>query len=371
MKTMPTSNNEATELHRSLASRSKELSVALTIQDLEKALQQPRTHKDHPIAALIRRAFTPYDTHEAQVLANLDRALKSCHVDHTHGAILWSRKQLQFAANEVDFQNAAALLAEIRAFGALWGCGLTVTRVRTGDERKRDFDANLRGRDPFGIEVHCKQMNAPEAKELADFLHSGPGFHTIYPAGKLKPGESTAENMASKFASIKSRAGQAAEGMPNVLWCDLQDEDWWVLNASYALPVVTINGSFFSGGLWHAFYGQKGTPIFEANTTEETAEKVSYFMRHDGLFKQSQKWDLAVLSFPSETVLFENPHPEHPLPSEEIEALIRLPWFNFDVSRFNWPPPSKLCKPSRLDYLLKMDLLLLESLQNKAIYQIW
>jgi hypothetical protein len=314
------------------------LANALDIQALAKALEVPKTHKVHPLAHLCITG--QYDCHAGQVLANLENALRWCANDHTGKASKWAISHLNDAARDMDFERLASMLSEIRAFGNLWSVGFQVVPKGTGSGPTRDFDLNV-GSIRMGVEVHCKQMNRQEAEQLAKSYSKGPGTYFVYPAGQPKPNESTAENVASKFAQIKPGAKQADQNITSVLWLDLQDEDWWVLDISTALPVVISNGLFYSGGLWHAIYGNKGIPIFDGHSPVRVLKTGVPQMAHPGLFEQSPGWAAVILSYPRGHILFENPKAKTPLVNEQRESILRLPGFDFQTSRLSWPPSSK------------------------------
>ncbi len=318
------------------------LSGALDPQALAVALQAPNTYKPHPVAALCRAVGSIGNDHGTQVLANVNQAIRACGSDSTHNARTWVNGRLAAACRESAFENAASALGEIRAFGCLWSANFTTKPVRTTTSPTRDFDVEL-DQSVFGVEVHSKQMNTQEARKLAS---AGLGTTVVYPAGQPRRDESTAENVASKFAQIKPRARQAATQTPTILWLDLQDFDWWPISGSHAEPVVVDRQEFYSGGLWHAMYGTTGTPLFEGHSVQQRAVEEVPRMAHPGLFEQSTAWAGVVLSMIRATIFFQNPSAPVVLPEKVVEALTGLPWFDFTRSRMDWPDDSLT---SRLD----------------------
>lgn len=318
------------------------LAGALDPQALAVALQAPNTHKPHPVAALVRTVGSIGNDHGTQVLANVDRAIRACHRDSTHNASAWLNSRFAAACRDLAFENAASTLGEVRAFGYLWSAEFTPKPVRTTTSPTRDFDVVL-DQSVFGVEVHSKQMNTEEARKLAS---AGLGTTVVYPAGLPRGEESTAENVASKFAQIKPRARQAATQTPTILWLDLQDFDWWPISSSHADPVVVHQQEFYSGGLWHAIYGITGTPLFEGHSVQQRVAEGVPRMVHPGLFEQSPRWAGVVLSMIRATIFFQNPNAPFVLPEKVVEALLGLPWFDFTRSRMDWPDGSLT---SRLD----------------------
>jgi hypothetical protein len=336
----------------------KDLNESSVVQ----ALLCPKTHKVHPLIYQLKRGGLQNDPCASQVLANQERALKACLRDLKGDAHAWAKEHLNLAGDEKNIANASSMLAENRAFGYLWEAGCTVIPVRVGRGPTEDFRATYSG-DSFGVEVHCKQMNQGQSSALAVFNAGPPGTHSIFPAGKPRPKETTAENVASKFAGIKPGASQASASIPSIIWLDLQDEDWWILDGSYAQPIVVSQQLYFSSGLWHAVYGKKGIPIFEYHTTEPMGLSGVPTMGHDGLFIQHPIWSAAVIGFPRATVAFENPNPVVPLTDEIRKCLCLLPWFDFVASRMNWPPGSRILQDS-----IRLDEERLTNLSKIAVY---
>jgi hypothetical protein len=313
-----------------------QLAASLDPFALAESLRATPTHKAHPIAELVRAAGSISQGHATQVLANLERALRASLLDTSGTSSSWASRHLREACTELAFENAAAKLGELRAFGFLWDANFNVTPVHTTTSPTRDFDVVL-GESTFGVEVHTKQMNIQQAQKLAA---AGICETYVYPAGQPRDNESTAENVAQKFAQIKPRAKQAAKELPTVLWLDLQDFDWWVISGTHAEPVAVDRQLFYSGGLWHAIYGEIGTPFFEHHSTEECAIEQVPKMAHPGLLKQWPDWAGVVLSIARSTIFFENPDATNPLPDIVLEAMPRLPWFELSTSRMNWPDNS-------------------------------
>ena len=306
---------KANELKKLLASESYgNMASSLEAEAIAESLSVQSSHKSHPVADILQAAGSVGSEHARIVLGNLEYALSALSHDTTGVALQWAKKHLNEAAREKNIENAAAMLAEVRAFGFLWDAGFSASSLRTGREPKRDFDAMIDD-SVLGVEVTCKQMNADQAQQLAQALDEGPGTHFVYPAGYTKKGETTAENVASKFAQIKPHASQVSNHIPTILWLDLQDKDWWPVRASHAKPVELHKDHFScggfcysSGGLWHAIYGIKGAPIFEYNSDNPNLFKGVPIMAHEGLFSQSPSWAAVVLSLPQTTIIFENPN---------------------------------------------------------------
>ncbi len=317
------------------------LNSVLTDQHLAELLATARTHKEQPLLHVIRAAVDPMHNAGA-VAANTDYAIRNIQARGDADLKAWLPEIVERACDTGNFENASGALGEIRAAGTLLMAGADAKRVVESPQQKTpDFRVNLPSGQELFVEVHTKNMTRAEADKLRRFNQGPPGTHVVRPAGG-KPGdpsETTVENVASKFAQIKSKGLQTVPSKPGVLWLDLQDEDWWTLSARDAAPAwVGNDGSFFSSGLWHAFYGLKGTMLLEEQSVARRAVSVSYPMRFDGMFAQHRRWSGAVLSFRRDLLLFENPDPEVPLPPEFVELATSFFRFNYGDSWLDWPP---------------------------------
>ena len=115
-----TPQQEALELLAKLGESQLHVALALVLKadELEMALAQPETHKQQPLARLVRTMNRGWDGHPSQVLANVIAAVRVL-----RGASLpvrvWMASRLTMAATDPAFENAASALAEIRAGGWL------------------------------------------------------------------------------------------------------------------------------------------------------------------------------------------------------------------------------------------------------------
>lgn len=326
-------------------------------EDLDRVFNAPSTHKRHPLGRMVRclrEGESGSKGQEGNTLANLNRAIGLIHGAGSQDLSDW----LQYASAQAikiegDYANASSALSEIRALGALLEMGLPVTVVRTRREMKTaDFYI-----EPFNcyVEVHCKQMYGPAANEVVAF-HAEPmpppgpdGFsaryHEVRPVGGTDE-ETNVENLAQKIAQIKPRSEQAVDGAQNVLWLDFQDEDFWCLGSRYLHPISSCHQRFYSGGLWLAFYGRKGTALLEHHHLhhEENADPALQQMRFDGRFYQEgDRFDAAILYFPDETAFLQNPN-RADLAATWMPHLMRSLRFSFEGSWCDWPPQRPLAE---------------------------
>lgn len=313
----------------------------LSQRQVEGILRLERSHKKHPLLDVLDSVS---GERSGRVSANTNRSLEAALQRNQLAG--WARAQLEACSRERDFANASARLGELRAAGFLALAGCNPTPIPVAMSPRADFQCAHDG-NKFIVEVHTKQMNADESAALKKFTNLPPPTgmqpgkaysraHHVSPAGKARHGETTAENVASKFAQIKPGARQSSENRDSFLWLDLQDPDWWTIDPPCFRPISIYGEQLYSPGLWHAFYGVCGSPMFEHTPVGPLG---SHFpiaeMKHDGLFKQNPTWNAAIVSLPTMTALFGNPEAEIQL--SVIERLFRLPWFSLSDSVMPYP----------------------------------
>lgn len=316
----------------------------------------------HPL----QRLLFPQDRDE-QFVYNTGVALSAI-FDRDERWILAKKRQLL----SVDSYNkASSVLGEVRAYGSLLRCGLAVKPGSEGIVSEPDFLVE----GEVSVEVHAKQPEPDEA--LALERHHAAGFwstpgegvsvrmHIYTPFGAPKPGESVTRNAIQKLAQIKQKEEakqQFSDTTPSVLWLDFQDEAWsLIISASDAVPVVSWHGGFYSRPLWYAFYGWKGAPVFQGETTEPGARRPLDKMRHEGRFRQNTKIDAVIASFPKDTIILENPFSRKPIQAWLWSRLTVLPDFNLGLSHINWPQDD-------LSQRIEAQKASLDALAREAIY---
>jgi hypothetical protein len=321
------------------------LAALFSDQQMETVLTVPSAHKRHPLALVLQSATASGNNRSKIVTRNVETSLRF----DPPTDWLETRKNVAAASN---IENSSAALGEIRAYGLLASIGKVIP-VKHASHPTPDFALMLRGEDAIA-ESHTKQMNSDEAEIQDDFIHNPPPGHMfggvrftegyIAPAKRPNKGENVGENVAQKFAAIKQKNKQAAPSVPSLLVLDLQDEDWWVADAEGLEPMTLWNDSFFSVGFWHAFYGKKGCPILEHTRAADADLGNATKMKHDGRFMGTtgSLWAAAIISFPSATAIFENPNAVVSLTSGQRDALIELPYLNWDKSWMDYPAQSKL-----------------------------
>jgi len=312
----------------------------------------------HPV----KRMLFPTER-DSQVVANTERALK--HILRADKKWILSLKPRLL--NRHDYSEPSSALAEIRSYGSLLESEVAVKPRKTPDFVIEDSEEEI------CVEVHSKQLQMEEAEALERFhtetfqTQDPPRTvrvreHVVTPFGEPREGENVTENVISKLASIKQDEHQFSETNTSILWLDFQDEAWDLLmNANMVLPVRTWNGEFFSGEFWYAFYGWKGAPIFQGNTTELRVKSRPIKMRHEGYFRRPTKLDAVVISLARDTIILENPHSTKPIKPSLWRRLIFIPWFRFGYSYGNWPK-----RDLKQRILLQQEML--RSLSGEAIY---
>lgn len=259
----------------------------------------------------------------------------------------WILSKKRRLLNFKEYGEAASVLGEIRAYGYLMECKLSVKPTSTNSTRTPDFEIK-NGNEKVLIEVFNRLYNENELKALDEFhgetipLKQGQAIsrtHSVFPFGKPKSGENVSENIISKLSNTKEEKGktQLSENYTSILWLDFQDDIWWIFDANRVFPIITRDGLIHSGEIWYAFYGWKGAPIFERRTLDLIRINDYPKMKHEGRFRQPTIVDAVIMVFPQYTVILENPNSLKPVKPWLWEKLISLPNFNYEYSYLNWP----------------------------------
>jgi hypothetical protein len=261
-----------------------------------------------------------------------------------------------------DYTSASSVLAEMRAYGALLHSFSAVKALPPRPSGKTpDFAVKLPGADTVFVEVHAKQWDTDQAKDLENFMQQPPpappkgsriatAEHLSQPFGRPKTvheasrNERTIENMVSRIAGIKAGDQQIPLGAVSVLWLDFQDETWAGFGLrDHLYPLISWNGAVSSGGFWHAFYGRKGMPLLEGADVCIEFLGGAVEMQHEGRFYHTDKKGAptrtagVLISLPEESAILENPDAAERLPQEFILGALEFPWFRIEKSWLNWP----------------------------------
>lgn len=332
-----------------------------TTTEIDKINKVPRKDRSHPL----RRLLLP-DDRDGAVIYNTE---KSIHFILRNDKNWVSSLKGRLLETE-DFSTSSGALGEIRAYGYLLEANITVKTPKTKSS-KPEFLIKENG-ETIRVEVTSKQSDKTEAISLENFLKESPRFkegqkvaireHVDIPFGKpTKEGETVTENEIHKIAQIKQDEKQFDQEQTSILWLDFQDECWQLYSPEHAIPISTHNGEFYSGGIWYAFYGWKGAPIFEHKTTEERAISTINRMKHYGRFFQITKIDAAIISFPRATLIVENPFTRKSVPHSLWRKLVQLPRFAYEYSYIDWPGKN-------LKKRLKLDIETIKYLEREAKY---
>jgi hypothetical protein len=269
------------------------------------------------------------------------------------------RGSIQRAASVENISDAAAALAELRAFGGMFEAGMNVQPIDAGGKRGAtpDFVVDA-GDGPVTVEVHARHeagaqtkfrqaiaggRDVPGVERRSEVIGSNKvTFVTsvLYPGGKpdsKNPFDSIQANVISRLCRAKDKEAQRRAGVPSVLWLDLSNFGTMTHTLlEQTLPLVSGHIGLTSGAIWHAFYGWKGAPVLE----EGNRRRIE--MGHDGRFRLTgnKKSHLAALivCFEKGLVLFENPWADIRLPHAFRRHCERLPWFKLGHSFADWTP---------------------------------
>lgn len=303
-------------------------------------------------------AWSPLFQHQASATDFLTRNAADA-LARLPGARDAMRGVIGRAASLDNIPDAAAALAELRAFGGLLQAGLAVDPIDAGGKRGAtpDFVVGTSDGD-VTVEVHARheagqqtvfRQAVLDGEDLPDVDRRSEiiGRHKVsftttalYPGGKPdpnKPFDSIQANVISRLCSAKDEEAQRREGVASVLWLDLSHFGSMTHTLlEQTIPLVSGHIGLTSGAIWHAFYGWKGAPILE----EGNRKRIE--MGHDGRFRLSgaKKSHLAavIVCFEKGLVVFENPWADIRLPHAFRRRCERLPWFKLGHSVADWSP---------------------------------
>ena len=284
----------------------------------------------------------------------LDRANRRLDV-FTQETQAWVQKVLQALASQPAGDDIRARAAEAEAALRLSWIG-QVERVRENSNASVDFRM-----DDVNLEVYCPQKHTDERRvveaDLAEQLERANGpvrvaisiNHPTTGSGRRVDSNGRIQrdptNVALKYPanklmdrllSNKKREGrQFPDSETNVLWLDLRHG--LGMHAMDCVPFRSRveKGTCFVGppGVWHAFYGECGSPHFRERTTLEwSIPQDTYEQQRIGWFREMPKVSAAVLSVLDGILLFENPWADIPLDARTRGRFARLSEFRPELS---------------------------------------
>ena len=309
----------------------------------ENTFRQPAAvGRPHPISNLLVR-----EEGQSQHAVNTERALKRV----AQSDIAWIERVRPRIVG-IDIEDAAAALAELRAYGAMLEAGYRVTPVATTPQAPTPDFAVEHGMTKTLVEVHAKQfyeMTEKEFHEHRKWLSEQPTIpgvtsyvHVVHPFGKPVPGktgDSTTTNAISRICGIKPQERQFQNDLPAILWLDFQD--LYSMDMSMTVeqfrPVISWNEHLTSGALWYALYGWNGAPVFEqCHYSHLDLPSQILRMAHEGRFLRQTKLSAVVVSLPKATILAESPIHEKQLPTDIRLRYMGLPWAGIQHSIAEW-----------------------------------
>lgn len=263
--------------------------------------------------------------------------------------------------DELDPEEAAAAMAELRAYGALLEVGLTVRPIPTASTATADFEVDA-GDGTFVVEVFAKHEDADQKQLRRDIARGGTpaGVHRstrtrggatvtttiaiLQPGGApdpQKPDDCVTANVISRVCAAKGAESQFPVGRPGLLWIDFASFGGWsdVIKLEQTTALMSGHQGLTSGALWYAFYGWRDAPIFEE---DQPLLERRYRMGHDGRYrlqgKKQSRLSGTIIALNGALTLFENPWAPVPLPDTARRLCERLPWFDIGHAIANWVP---------------------------------
>ncbi len=149
----------------------------------------------------------------------------------------------------------------------------------------------------------------------------------VYPANKL----------IDRLLHTKRDGKQFQESEKNILWLDLKHGlDMCAVDCMPFRSEVT-KGQCFIGthGVWHAFYGKVGSPLFPERTSLEWPVPMTiYEQDKNGWFREMPKVSAVLLSVLDGVLFFENPWADMKIDITMRKRFVRLSEFRPELSWF-------------------------------------
>jgi hypothetical protein len=281
------------------------------------------------------------------------------------GGIDWLRALHGRLTRLEDPEDAAAALAELRAYGGLLHAGFGVSPIAQSEVAAPEFSVDA-GDESIVVEVFTKHQY-DEHKHLLSGIAAGgtpPGVERFATKGEyatiettvsvLQPGGapdptrspySIRADLISRVCAATGDETQLSDKAPSLLWIDFRSFGPWpeAMKLEQAAPLISGRDGLTSGALWYAFYGWRGAPIFEDGFFPRD-RVVS--MEHDGRFRitgeKKTKLSGAILVLSDGLILLENPWTAHPLSDRARRLCERLPCFDLGRAVCNWSPGDAL-----------------------------
>jgi hypothetical protein len=297
-----------------------------------------------------------YDPLYREPIKPLDALIdQSIHHIRHQGDADWLPPAAERISDFANVEDAAAALAELRAYGALLEASFDVRPVPRAKTPTPDFIVSD-GTNEIVVEVFTKHEDAAQTRLRAD-LHAGvdrPEIHrstTDLPGGRIdtaitvlqpggapvsgKPGDGVQANVISRICGAKGTGHQNTGDRPFVLWLDLTRFGQMDIGPDQLTPLISGRDGLTSGAIWYAYHGWRGAPIFEEDF--EFHERIVR-MGHEGRFRADERLSGVVIALADKTVLFENPWTKRPFADRARRLFERLPHFDLALSIADWRP---------------------------------
>ena len=252
---------------------------------------------------------------------------------------------LQRLAREEVSDETRAVAAEVEA-GLRLAWIDAVVRPMPGKRPTCDFRVG-----PLIVEVYCPQQHVEERRVVqADLAAQAKAAttpisvaiaigHPATGSGRKVDGEGlVVRDAASQAASFpanklidrllsrkKREATQFVVGEQNILWLDLKYGLEFLAIDCMPIRSCVSKGTCFVGtnGVWHAFYGRRGDPLFAERTVlEYPVPRATYPQQREGWFREVPQASCAIVSVLDGVVRLDNPWASTPVAPAISEVLM-------------------------------------------------
>jgi len=272
----------------------------------------------------------------------------------------WLDEKLALLASTPADDAMRSLAAEVEAALRLSWVGQVSRIQERNDAPTTDFVV-----DDVNVEVYCPQQHVDEREVMQVNLDQqvssqvGPvrvaiaighpttgSGRSVDANGNIQRDprnralEYPANKVIDRVLNSKREGHQFREGKSNVLWLDLKHGFRASTCDCVPLRSVVAKDTCFAGslGVWHAFYGESGSPhLRERTALEWPTRQTVYRQTRAGWFRDMPLVSAAVLSTLDGVLVFENPWAASPFNTTTRNRFIRLSELRPELSWLGTP----------------------------------
>lgn len=266
----------------------------------------------------------------------LDIALEKSHPEFEN----WIFDKVKLISTENTILAKSKGMAELISFGIL---KQSFPKIKPNKESKNHKSPDFEIDENLFLEVYCPQESQNEIERVEKSLREQEGIvrmEITYPLTGANPmaRKFPANKIIDKVLNSKSTSDQTQRNSKNLLWLDLIQSFKTEITDTKAYKSLIHNELTYTGcfGIWHAFYGQKGSTLLPERSAITYKQFIDpYFQQKDGLFRFRKSLSGAILVTLQGLIFFENPWTTDALSISDKKNLSELPFFRPEHSLFS------------------------------------